>query len=329
MFNIIKPGTNFDFVGRRWLWIGISVVGLIASFVLMGTKGLNYGIDFTGGAEIHLRVPLQWDIGKVREVLSQGGLPDVRVQSVGAQEGNKHSEFLVRAQGEENQLNQIADQVRGALSKNLKPEEFDLLRADIVGPAAGSTLRKNGFLAMFFALLVILVYVSIRFDARYAPGAVIALFHDSVIVLGIFVITQKQFDLTILAAVLALIGYSNNDTIIVYDRVRETLHLQPQLTVEKAVNLAINETLGRTINTSLATFFVTLSLWLLGGSVLENFAFALTVGIVVGSYSSIFVASALVVIITKYRQDRENRQKMSGKKRQKKVYNVQSEPRFQ
>src|SRR6185369_4016356 len=147
----------------------------------------------------------------------------------------------------EKNLNQTSKKVEGLLLSTLKPGDFEIQRVDVVGPAAGKTLRMSGFLSMFYALLCILIYVTFRFDFRYSPGAVLALFHDSVLTLGIFIITQKQFDLTVLAALLALIGYSNNDTIIVYDRVRETVHAHPELTIDKAVNRAVNETLGRTI----------------------------------------------------------------------------------
>jgi len=166
-------------------------------------------------------------------------------------------------------------------------------------------------LSMFYALLCILIYVHFRFDYRYSPGAVLALFHDTVVTLGIFMITQKQFDLQILAALLALIGYSNNDTIIVYDRVRETVERHPELSIDKAVNRAINETLGRTLLTSLCTWISVFSLWLLGGKVIEDFAFTLMVGIAVGTYSSIFVASSLVIFMTEFYERRWKRGKRS------------------
>jgi preprotein translocase subunit SecF len=165
---------------------------------------------------------------------------------------------------------------------------------------------------MFYALVCILIYVTIRFDYRYSPGAVLALFHDSVITLGVFIITQKQFDLQILAAILALIGYSNNDTIIVYDRVRETVHQHPELSIDQAVNRAVNETLGRTILTSLCTFLTVFALWLMGGKVIEDFAFTLMVGIIVGTYSSIFIASSMVIAITHHNEKRLAKMKASG-----------------
>ncbi|HLD99424.1 MAG TPA: protein translocase subunit SecF [Bdellovibrionota bacterium] len=301
MFQLIRPDTQFDFVGKRHIWVSISGLAILATVVLFFTKGLNYGIDFTGGAEVQLKVPAAWDIGKVRSELDNAGLKGLRVQQIG--EPSAH-EFLVKAQGDESSLNRVSSQIDGALAKLLQPKEYEIQRVDVVGPAAGSSLRISGFLSMFYALLCILVYVTIRFDYRYSPGAVIALFHDTVITLGVFILTQKQFDLQILAALLALIGYSNNDTIIVYDRVRETVQNHPEMKIRDAVNRAINETLARTILTSMTTFLTVFALWALGGKVIQDFAFTLMVGLIVGSYSSIFVASALVVWITEYQAKR-------------------------
>ena len=327
MFEIIRPGTQIDFVGKRHIWLGISVITILATFVLLFTKGLNYGIDFTGGAEVQIQVPASWDIGKVRSTMEAAEIKDPKVQQIG--EASAH-QFLIKAKGDEKSLNLVSKQVGDALAKNLKAGEFEIQRADMVGPAAGSSLRTSGFLSMFYALLCILVYVSIRFDYRYSPGAVLALFHDSVITLGIFIITQKQFDLQILAALLALIGYSNNDTIIVYDRVRETVHQHPELNIEKAVNRAVNETLGRTILTSLCTFLTVFALWALGGKVIEDFAFTLMVGIIVGTYSSIFIASSLVIYITHYQEKRSAKLKASGgSPSNKKKIAVRPEPKFQ
>lgn len=325
MFEIIRPGTNIDFVGKRHVWIGISIVSILLTFVLFFTKGLNYGIDFTGGAEVQVKVPASWDIAKVRSVMEAGEIKGLKVQQIG--EAATH-QFLIKAQGDEKSLNQVSKQVSDSFAKSLQPGEFEIQRADVVGPAAGSSLRTSGFLSMVYALLCILIYVAIRFDIRYAPGAVMALFHDSMITLGVFIITQKQFDLQILAALLALIGYSNNDTIIVYDRVRETVHQHPELTIEQAVNRAVNETLGRTILTSLCTFITVFALWLFGGKVIEDFAFTLMVGIVIGTYSSIFIASSLVIFITHYQEKRAAKIKASGKPAKRGV-TVRPEPKFQ
>lgn len=327
MLELIRPGIQINFMGRRHIWMGLSVVAILATFILLFTKGLNYGIDFTGGAEVQIHVPESWDIGKVRDELEKGDIKGLKVQQIGVPSA---SQYLIKAQGDEHSLNLVSKHVAEILGKSLKPTEFEIQRVDVVGPAAGSSLRMNGLMSMFFALVCILAYVTMRFDYRYSPGAVLALFHDTMLTVGIFILTQKQFDLQILAALLALIGYSNNDTIIVYDRVRETVHLHPELTIEQAVNRAINETLGRTILTSLCTFFTVFSLWLLGGKVIEDFAFTLMVGIIVGTYSSIFVASSLVVLITHYHDERALRAKMngtSGKKRR--TVTVRPEPKFE
>ena len=327
MFEIIPHGTNIDFVGKRHVWAALSVIAIIGTIALFFTKGLNYGIDFTGGAEVQIKVPLNWDTGKLRDELEKGGLHDLKIQKldIPSQE-QRDSQFLVKVQGDEGSLNKVSKQVETVLNTKLKPGEFELQRVDVVGPAAGSSLRMSGFLSMFYALLCILIYVTIRFDSRYSPGAVIALFHDTMVTLGIFIITQKQFDLQILAALLALIGYSNNDTIIVFDRVRETIYHHPNLKIEQAVNRAINETLGRTIMTSFMTFLTVFSLWFFGGKVIENFAFTLMVGIVVGTYSSVFIASSLVIFITHYYENRTLRSKHQGTPKSSKPIKARPEP---
>jgi preprotein translocase subunit SecF len=299
MIELIRPGIDIDFMGKRWLWIFLSIVGSLGTLLLLFTKGLNYGIDFTGGAEIQLKVPQTWTIGKLREALEAGDLHHVKVQQIGDAAA---SQYLVKAQGDEQSLNKVADQVKQALTKAAPEGGFELQRVDVVGPAAGSSLRMSGFLSMFYALLIILIYVTFRFDYRYSPGAIMALVHDSLLTLGVFILTQKQFDLQILAALLALIGYSNNDTIIVFDRVRETALKHKEWSIEKVVNRAINETLGRTLLTSLNTFLAVFALWLFGGKVIEDFAFTLMVGIIVGAYSSIFIASSFVVALSHYHE---------------------------
>lgn len=310
MFEIIKPGTNFDFVGKRHICTVLSIVAVVGSAALLFTKGLNYGIDFTGGAEVQVKVPKTWDIGKLREELDKGGISSPKVQQLGEAGSD---EFLIKAQGDEKSLNQVAVQVEGILSKNFKAGEYQILRSDVVGPAAGSSLRMSGFLSMLYALVCILIYVTLRFDMRFSPGAVLALIHDSALTIGIFVLTQKQFDLQILAALLAIIGYSNNDTIIVFDRVRETAQLYPNMSIYDVVNKAANETLGRTILTSAMTFVSVFALFLFGGSVIHDFAFTFMVGIVIGTYSSIFIASAAVIYMTEWQSRGAGKSKNTSK----------------
>lgn len=324
MFHIIKPGLKIDFMSKRKIWAGLSVLFIALTFLLLFTKGLNYGIDFTGGAEVQVKVPGGWDIGRVRNALSDGGLKNFKVQQIGLP---NDSQYLVKAQGDEKSLNQVSATIDQILTKEVTDGKHEIQRVDVVGPAAGSSLRISGILSMLYALICILIYVAIRFDARYAPGAVLALFHDTMIVVGVFILTQKTFDLQILAAILALIGYSNNDTIIVFDRIRETLHMHPNLNITDAVNRSVNETLGRTILTSLCTFLTVFALWVLGGKALEDFAFTLMVGIVVGTYSSVFIASSLVVFITEHQHSRSAKAK-SGGKTKKRSYTVRPDPKF-
>lgn len=314
MFEIIKPGTNIDFVGKRNFCLGLSIVMIVAAFVGLFTKGLNYGIDFSGGAEVQIRVPAAWDIEKLRAELDKGGVPDPRVTQIG--EPSQH-EFLVKVQADEASLKKVSQQVESAISATAGKGEYEVTRADVVGPAAGESLRKSGFLAVFYALLGILIYVSIRFDMRYSPGAVLALFHDTMLVIGILVIAQTPFDLTTLAAILALVGYSNNDTIIVFDRIRETLKLNPNANIEQSVNQAINETLGRSILTSFCTFLSAFAIWMFGGEVIQNFAFTFMIGIVIGTYSSIFVAGSMVIYLTRLQMKREGKISRSRSELQK------------
>jgi preprotein translocase subunit SecF len=307
MMHIIKPGTNIDFVGKRKLWAFISGGLTLISLGLLATKGLNYGVDFSGGAEVLVQVPAGWDIGKVRSAMDEGGVKDPRVVSFGQPEDRQ---FLVKvAEGDESTLNQVAGKVEGALAKTAGAGQYQVLRTEVVGPAAGSSLRTAGFLSMLYALLCILIYIAVRFDMRYAPGAFLSLAHDTILTLGIWSLLGLQFDLQILGALLALIGYSINDTIVVYDRVREVAADHPEMTIEQAVNTAMNETLGRTILTAVTTFLSALALFLLGGDVLHGFALTFLVGIVIGCYSSIYVATPLVIVMTNYYARRPKKQR--------------------
>lgn len=304
MFELIRPGTKIDFVGKKNIFLFISGVLVLASLVGLFTKGLNYGIDFLGGAEIQVRVPADWDIQKLRDSLEKGGVPDPRITQIGDPSQN---EYLVKVQTDEASLNKVSQQVEGSISAVVEKGKYEITRADVVGPAAGASLRKSGFLAVFYALLGILIYVSIRFDMRYSPGAVLALFHDTIMVVGVLIITQTPFDLTTLAAILALVGYSNNDTIIIFDRIRETMKFNPNASVEGIVNQALNETLGRSMLTSLATFLSTFAIWAFGGEVIRGFAFTFMIGIIVGAYSSIFIAGSMVIYLTNLQNKREGK----------------------
>lgn len=307
MFQLIPQKTNINFVGYRHYWVALSVLAILGSLVLMATKGLNYGIDFRGGAEVQLRFKQSMNIAELRSDLEETrAFKNLTIQQLGEASAN---EFLAKLAGEEDNLQIVGQTVESALSKKMDRSQFDVVRVDVVGPQAGEQLRKSGFLSMLYALLCIFIYVAIRFDSRYGPGAVMALVHDSFITLGIFVLTQKEFSLQILAAILTIIGYSNNDTIIVFDRIRETVKNFPNRSLEENVNRSINETLSRTILTSACTFMVTFALMIYGGGVIKDFAFTMCIGIVVGTYSSIFIASPILLYMTQLQDKKAMKQK--------------------
>jgi len=324
-FSLVPSYINFNFVGKknRRIFMAISLVAFLTSFYLLFSKGLNFGIDFLGGAEVQVKINEAWDIGKLRSVIDGGGIKDARIQSLGEASLN---EFVIRVRAEEGQIQEISENVKSLLSKELKEGEgFIILKADVVGAAAGSVLRQQGFQALFFTLVVILIYLGLRFDSYFAVASVVALLHDAIVVLGIFVLTQKQFDLAILAAILSLMGYSINDTIIVFDRLRETMQLYPNQSVEQNANKAINETLGRSLVTSLTTFIVAVCIMIFGGMVIHDFAFAFMCGVLIGTFSSVFVASALLVEMIEYRE-KKKAQNQGKPIKAKKVYQVRPDP---
>lgn len=302
MLEIIPKNTNIDFVGKRHICLALSFIMIAAAFALFFVKGPNYGIDFTGGAEIQLQFKKDFELGELRDTMEKAGFKNLVIQQLG--EG-KTNNYLVKLSGDEAELQQIARKTEDTLATKMDKSQFELQRVDVVGPQAGSELRKSGFLSMFYTLLCILIYVAIRFDYRYSPGAVLALFHDSMITIGIFVIMQKEFSLQIVAAILTIIGYSNNDTIIVFDRIRETVKAYPNRPLEENINRSINETLSRTILTSVFTLLVVISLMVYGGGVIHDFAFTMFIGILVGTYSSIFIASPILIMLTKWQEKRD------------------------
>ncbi len=304
MFEIIPKNTNINFVGRRKLWMLLSVLFIIASTALFLIKGPNYGIDFSGGAEVQLKFAKVIPMDTLRETLEKAGFQNLVIQQLG--EGAA-DQYLVKFRGDEAGLQLIGKKIETTLTAKMPRSDFEVQRLDVVGPQAGSELRKSGFLSMFYTMLCILIYVWIRFDARYSPGAVLALIHDSFITIGVFVLLQKEFTLQIVAAILTIIGYSNNDTIIVYDRIRETLKAYPNRSLEDNINRSINETLSRTLLTSAATLIVVIALMVYGGGVIHEFAFTMCIGIVVGTYSSIFIASPTLIWLTHLQENREKR----------------------
>jgi preprotein translocase subunit SecF len=271
---------------RRWCY-ALSAVLILGSMVLLATRGLNLGIDFTGGVALELAYPQEADVVRIREVVEAAGFPNPQVQELGAPR-----EVMVRvlpSEGED--INQLGARVLEAVQKS--DPGVELRSTAVIGSQVGDELFEQGGLAMLFTLIMIMIYVSFRFEKKMAAGTVLAALHDPFVIFGFFSATQMTFDLSVLAAILAVIGYSINDTVVVFDRVREVFHTMRKATPQQVLNAAVNQTLSRTLMTSFSTLFVVLSLYLFGGEALKGFSLAIIVGVVVGTFSSIFVAAAL------------------------------------
>jgi preprotein translocase subunit SecF len=364
--NLVKPGTTIDFVGHRRMAGIISFIMVTVSLTLFFVKGPNWGIDFTGGTEVHLKFNESVQIGEVRTALEQLKLGSDAVQQIGTIE---EGEYVIRIQDPEfgtsetrqavegalttafgsewisetdftaevgarltvryigdavaidsvqNAVKDIpgaraapalddnvvyinlpglASQIGGKLKASMKNRSFDVLKVDSVGPKVGGELREQGFVSILATLALILVYVGFRFDLAFAPGAVLALFHDVSIVVGIFTITGHEFNLPMIGALLTIIGYSLNDTIVIYDRIRENMGRYRRKDTEALINTSINETLGRTLATSLTTAAGMMAFLTLGGPVIETFALAILLGVIFGTYSTIWIASPTILIM--------------------------------
>jgi preprotein translocase subunit SecF len=297
---------NIDFVKAIGIWAIISGGLTLISLIFIFTKGLNYGIDFSGGTEVQVRFAQAVAPEEVRKFTEAEGFRNAAVQQFGTGESR---EYLIRLEAKVGATDkETNDNLKEAVAKaqaGLKSKwpDSEIRRIDTVGPQVGSQLKRNGILAVFYSLLCILIYVGLRFDYKFAPGAVICLFHDSVVTLGVFSILGKEVNVQIMAAVLTIIGYSLNDTIVVYDRIRENFNKYKGRPLGELINKSINDTLNRTILTSLTVFLATLSLYLFAGGVIEEFSFAMLIGIILGTYSSIYVASPFIILLDKMKKD--------------------------
>jgi preprotein translocase subunit SecF len=301
--EIFKSDINVDFVGKRKFALILSLVLLTIGIVSLVVKGgPAYGIDFAGGTLVQIKFTETTSAAKLRSTLEGLDLRGLTIQQVGDDAAN---EFLVRAQETGGNLENFAAKIDAALIKDFGAGKTEIRRTEMVGPQVGKDLRNKGVQAIFFAIIGMLVYITFRFEFRFGAGAVIALFHDVLIVLGLFSLFGLEIDLTVVAGFLALVGYSVNDTVIVCDRIRENLgklHTRP---LTEIINRSINETLSRTVMTSGLTLLAVLALFLVGGSVIHNFAFALLAGIIVGTYSSIFIASPVLIFWENFRAGRK------------------------
>ena len=280
---------NIDFMTWRKIALSVSIILATVSILSLSLKQLNYGLDFTGGSLVELHYPNEIEVGNIRQSLTNAGYEGAQVALFGSTQ-----DVLIKLPGS------VSDTLGAEIIQVLRQEsseDIDLRRIEYVGPQIGSELRDDGGLAMLLALGLMMLYIAFRFQSRFAGAAVLALVHDVIIVLGIFSLFNLDFDLTVLAALLAVIGYSLNDTIVVSDRIRENLRIQRGFDTEEVINLSLNQMLSRTLITSLTTLLVLTSLYLFGGELIKNFALALIFGVVVGTYSSIYIASNALVMM--------------------------------
>lgn len=288
--ELIPHDTNIDFVGKRSFFVLFSIVINLISIVLMIIWGFNYGVDFAGGAviEVHFSQPAAAEA--IRQSLGQAGLEDLTIQDLGG--GGRT--FLLNFEQKGEEMGTISSAVRSALATSFG-DTVEILRVEAVGAKVSSNLRYRGFLSVAFATLLMGTYIAVRFEPRFGVGAVVALLHDVLVVTGALVLTQMPFDLSVLAAILTVVGYSVHDTIIVSDRIRENRSKFRRELLAVIINRSINETLGRTIITSGTAILVLVALFSFGGYVIRPFAFTLIVGFITGTYSSIYIAAPVVL----------------------------------
>ncbi|WP_026958918.1 MULTISPECIES: protein translocase subunit SecF [Aliagarivorans] len=298
MFYIFRPKGVVPFMAHRKLFIGLSVVLMLASIATLAINKINWGLDFTGGTVIEAEFSQPADLNQVREVMTEEGFPDIVAQYFGSQR-----QVMLRLMPREGvETTHIGDQVIEILQEQIDPQ-VEMRRIEFVGPAVGQELAEQGGLAIIAALGCILLYVALRFEWRMAVGAVLALAHDVIATLGLFSLLQLEFDLTVVAALLTVVGYSLNDTIVVSDRIRENFRKLRKGDAEEVIDTSLTQTFNRTIVTSLTTLLVLTSLFLLGGDMIHNFAIALLFGVLVGTHSSIYVASTLALALGIKKED--------------------------
>ena len=279
---------NINFVSKFKKANYISIIIFVLSVILISFKGLNYGIDFKGGTLIELRTESSIETSLIRESLKTMNLGDVNVKKFG-----KKGDYLIKVEQKNSNNSSLIPEIKKTLSDYLNTE-VDFRRVENVGPKVSSELLQSSVIAITLALAAMLFYIWVRFEWQFSVGSIIALFHDVTITLGIFSLLSLEINLSIIAAVLTIVGYSMNDTVVIYDRIRENLLKYNKISISDIANLSINETLARTIITSVTTLLALFSIYILGGEILRGFSFAMILGVIIGTYSSIFVASPIL-----------------------------------
>ncbi len=289
---------DINFMRPRWYFVAMSAILVVLSILAVAVKGLNLGIDFTGGTVIEVHYAKSAPLVKIREILHKSGFNRAQVTNIGTA---RDVMIRVAPHGAKN-TEKIGEHVLGILER-ATPVHITLRKVDFVGPTVGNELRQDGALALLYTVIAVLIYVALRFEYRFALGAVLALVHDIIITVGVFAITHLEFNMTVLAALLALLGYSLNDTIVVFDRIRENFRKMRKGSPAQIINSAVTQTLSRTIMTSFTVVLVLLAMFLFGGSVIHNFSIAMLIGVVFGTYSSVYIASALALTLGVSKQD--------------------------
>ncbi len=295
--KLLKEKLNIDFMGKRKHAIIFSSLLIIVSIASLAIQGLNLGVDFTGGTLVEVGYDGTVELESIRSSLAASEFGEATVQYFGSA-----SDVLIRVAPREG-VNTA--EISGSILELLRSggQAVEMRRVEFVGPQVGEELTEDGGLAMIYALLGILIYVALRFQMRFSFGAIAALIHDVIITIGVFSVMQMDFDLTVLAALLAVIGYSLNDTIVVFDRIRENFHKMRKSTPVEVMNASLNQTLSRTIMTSITTLLVLMALFLVGGEIIHGFSAALIIGVLIGTYSSIFVASPVTLVLGITKED--------------------------
>lgn len=295
--ELIKPDVNIDFISKRRYAAVLSVVLILVGLAALVVRGgPNYGVDFAGGTVVQVRFNQPTDAVQIKDLL----VPEVIGSAVVQRFGDEDNEFLIRAEEADGGLQGMRTALMQKLEQEYGEGGVELRRVEMVGPQVGKDLRQKGLMAIVYAMVGILLYISWRFELRFAVGAIVALVHDVTLAFGAFSLFDKEIGLPIIAAFLAIIGYSLNDTIIVYDRIRENRGRYNDRSFADIINRSINDTLSRTILTSTTTLLVVLSLFIFGGGVIHDFAFALLIGVIVGTYSSIYIASPVLLLWDKF-----------------------------
>ncbi|KIN71856.1 protein translocase subunit SecF [Sulfitobacter guttiformis] len=296
-FRLVKQNTNFDFFTRWKLWLGISGLMMVVAFASFLIQGLNFGIDFRGGTTIRTESPRPVIISEYRDAMTTLDLGDITITEVfDPSFGPDQNVAMVRIQAQDEQeavTAELIQAVEGAL-KEVRPD-IKFISVESVGPKVSGELINTAIIAIILAMGAVLIYIWLRFEWQFAAGAVLALVHDVVLTIGVFSEVQIRFDLAIIAALLTIVGYSLNDTVVVFDRVRENLRKYKSRPLKEVLNMSINETLSRTFMTSFTTLLALIALFVLGGDVIRGFVFAMIWGVIVGTYSSIFVATAALL----------------------------------